>query len=292
MGNNVNYAILFENQLAQKYTRELLTGVLTTPNVNFFGGNTVKVPFLSLRGYKNHSRDGGFNRQAVANQNMTKVLSHDRDVEFFVDTMDVDETNQVLAATNLTNVFETEHAIPETDAYRLSKIYQDFEELGGEIDTRELNSENILEIFDEYMQKMDEEEVPAEGRVLFVTPAVNKILSQSAELSRIMNVLDEKSKIKRTVRMLDEVSIIVVPTSRMKTAYDFSDGFMPAAGAGQINMMLVSPSSIIAVNKHSYIKLWPPGSHTQGDGYLYQNRQYGDLFVIDTRVGGIAINRN
>ncbi|MDR2167532.1 MAG: capsid protein [Clostridiales bacterium] len=290
MGNNVNYATIFEGQLAQKYSRELLTGGLTTPNVNFLGGNTIKIPFLTLNGYRNHSRDGGFNRQNVRNRNLTRVLTHDRDVEFFVDSMDVDETNQVLAAVNLTNVFETEHAIPEVDAYRLSKIYQDFKAAGGEVDNSALNRENILEIFDGYMQQMDEEEVPQEGRILFVTPAVNKLLSQSAELNRIMNVIDQDARIKRSVRMLDEVQVVVVPTSRMRSAYDFSDGFVPAAGSGQIHMMLVHPSSVIAVNKHSYIKLWAPGTHTVGDGYLYQNRQYGDLFVIDTRVGGIAIN--
>jgi len=290
MANNVNYATLFENQLAQKYSRELLTGGLTTPNVNFFGGNTVKIPFLSLRGYKNHSRDGGFNRQNVENRNMTKVLAHDRDVEFFVDAMDVDETNHVLAATNLTNVFETEHAIPETDAYRLSKIYQDFVEMGGTVDTTAPDSENVLRLYDEYMQMMDEEEVPQQGRILYVTPAVNKLLSQSVELNRITNVIDADKRIKRTVRMLDEVEVVVVPSGRMRTAYDFCDGFVPKQNAGQINMMLVAPSSVIAVNKHSYIKLWAPGSHTLGDGYLYQNRQYGDLFVVDTRVGGIAIN--
>jgi len=290
MGNNVNYAALFSSHLMQKYSRELLTSGLTTPEVNFIGGNTIRIPFLNLRGYKAHSRDGGFNRQAVENRNITKVLSHDRDVEFFVDAMDVDETNQVLAATNLTNVFETEHAIPEQDAFRISKIHAEFLAAGGEVDRRALTRDNILEIYDEYMQGMDEEEVPAAGRILYVTPAVNKLLSQSAELNRVMNVIDSESRIKRNVRMLDEVEVVVVPASRMRTAYDFSDGFAPAAGAGQINMLLVAPGSVIAVSKHSYIKLWPPGTHTQGDGYLYQNRQYGDLFVVDSRAAGIALN--
>ena len=40
----------------------------------------------------------------------------------------------------------------------------------------------------------------------------------------------------------------------------------------------------------TYINLWAPGSHTQGDGYLYQNRKYGDLFVLNTRSDGIKIN--
>ena len=290
MANNVNYATIFSRHLRQKYSRELLTTGLTTENVRFIGGNTIKLPFLSLRGYKNHSRDGGFNRQAVENRNMTKVLAHDRNVEFFVDSMDVDETNQVLAATNLTNVFETEHAIPETDAYRISKIHQDFEALGGKVDETELTKENVLEVYDEYMQRMDEEEVPQAGRILFVTPAVNKLLSQSSELSRIMNVIDDSGAVNRAVRMLDEVQVVVVPTGRMRSAYNFEDGFVPTSDARQIHMLLVAPSSVIAVNKHSYIKLWAPGTHTQGDGYLYQNRQYGDLFVIDTRLGGIAIN--
>jgi len=291
MGNYVNYAVLFENELRQKYSRELLTAGLTDENVNFFGANMVKVPFLSLKGYRDHSRNGGFNRQDVRNENMTKMLSHDRNVEFFVDSMDVDETNQVLAATNLTNVFETEHAIPETDAYRISKIYKDFVELGGSVDGTALNRENVLEAYDRYMQMMDEAEVPQNGRILYVTPAVNKLLSQSVELTRIVSVVGNKrGNVNRAVRMLDEVEVVVVPSGRMRTDYDFSDGFVPAGGAGQINMMLVSPSSVIAVSKHSYIKLWPPGTHTVGDGYLYQNRQYGDLFVVDTRLGGICIN--
>jgi len=226
----------------------------------------------------------------VQNGNLTKVLTHDRDVEFFVDAMDVDETNQVLAAVSLTNVFETERAIPETDAYRISKIHQDVVAAGGGIDPRPLTRANVLEIFDEYMQLMDEQEVPQEGRILYVTPATNKLLSQSAELSRIMSITHNDGDVKRNVRMLDEVQVVVVPASRMRTAYDFADGFVPAAGSGQVHMMLIHPSSVIAVNKHNYIKLWAPGSHTMGDGYLYQNRQYGDLFVVDTRLGGIAIN--
>jgi hypothetical protein len=55
-------------------------------------------------------------------------------------------------------------------------------------------------------------------------------------------------------------------------------------------MILVHPLSVIAVDKHSFIKLWGPGEHQKGDGWLYQNRKYGDLFVIDTRIQGVKIN--
>jgi hypothetical protein len=222
---------------------------------------------------------------------MTKTLAHDRDVEYFVDAMDVDETNQVLEAAKTTNVFETEHAIPEIDVYRISKIYADFTALGGAVDSDALTSANVLSKFDEYMEAMDEAEVPADGRVVYVTPTVHTMLKKADEITRFLAVSGvNDGTIKRTVGRLDDVKIVKVPSGRMKTAYNFSDGFTPAVGSKQINMMLVQPKSIIACNKHAYIKLWEPGMHTQGDGYLYQNRQYWDLFVLDTRVNGITLN--
>ncbi len=292
MANSVNYATLFEKALAQKYSRELLTSGLTTENVSYFGAKTIKIPFLTLKGYKDHGRSGGFNRQDVTHNTVTKTLSHDRDVEYFVDSMDIDETNQVLAASNLTNVFEQEHAIPEIDAYRISKIYNDFVSLGGTVDSTEITAANVLSIYDKFMEAMDEAEVPTEGRILYVTSKVNTFIKQAQEISRMINISDNSGDVNRVIRTLDDVQIVVMPSSRMKTNYDFTDGFATGVGAKQINMMLINPKSVIACNKHSYIKLWPPGSHTQGDGYLYQNRQYGDLFVIDTRYKGIAINAN
>ncbi|WP_205742779.1 hypothetical protein, partial [Onishia niordana] len=49
----------------------------------------------------------------------------DRDVEFYVDTQDVDETNQDLAVSNISKVFIEEQVQPEIDAYRFSKMATD-----------------------------------------------------------------------------------------------------------------------------------------------------------------------
>src|SRR5699024_10086276 len=50
------------------------------------------------------------------------TLQFDRDVEFFVDKMDVDESNFAASAANVTKVFIEEHSGPEVDAYRFSKL--------------------------------------------------------------------------------------------------------------------------------------------------------------------------
>jgi len=290
MPNTVNYATNFEKDLVQKYKRELLTNDLTTNNVKFVNAKTIKIPNLLLGGFKDHGRNGGFNRQDAENQYITKTLSHDRDVEFFVDTMDVDESNQALSAANLTNTFEEEHAIPEKDSYRMSKIYADYVAQGKTVDTTALTVTNILAKFDEYMEALDEAEVPEEGRILYATPTIKTMLKNAEKISRQMDVTGNSGNVYRMVKSLDDVKIKTIPSARMKTAYDFTDGCIPAETAKQINMILVHPKSVISTDKHSYINLWAPGSHTQGDGYLYQNRQYGDLFVIETRANGIKIN--
>jgi hypothetical protein len=286
VGNNINYAALFEDELKLKYKRELLTGDLTTEGVKFVSGKTVRMPVLTLAGFRDHSRDGGFNRRSVANDFIVKTLEHDRDVEFFVDAMDVDESNFALSAANITNAFDSEFAIPETDAYRFSKLYKEYTDLGGSVyDSTFDEGDSPLTRFDNFMAEMDEAEVPEDGRILYLTPEAMRCFKKEAGPNRLFETAD----INRCVKMIDGVKVVVVPAGRMKTEYVFTDGFEPEAGALTMHMVLVHPKSVVAVCKHGYIKLWEPGTHTQGDGYLYQNRQYGDLFVIPSRAGGIKI---
>lgn len=290
MANTINYATQFERDLKQKYKRESLTADLTTEKIKFVNAKTVKIPFIEMGGFKDHGRNGGFNRQNVKNDFMTKTLTHDRDVEFFVDTEDVDESNLAVTAANLTNVFEEEHAIPEEDCYRISKLYSDFTALGKAADNTVLNTQNILEIYDKYMKEMDEAEVPLEGRLLYTTPDGEELIRNAEQIKKVFSLNAGGNGFMRAVRNLDDVKIQKIPSSRMKTVYNFTDGCVPGAAAKQINMMLVHPKSVLACDKHSYIKLWAPGTHTQGDGFLFQLRKYWDLFVIDNRVDGIKIN--
>jgi len=288
MPNTVNYATRFERDLMQKYTRELATAGLTTQNVRFIDSKTIKIPFISMDGYKDHSRNGGFNAGNITNDNQIFTLAFDRDIEFFVDTMDVDESNQVLTAANVTNTFVTEKAIPETDAYRISKLYTDFVsvEIGGVQDVTVITSANILTTFDKFMQEMDEDEVPEDGRIMYITPAISTLLKSA--INRTMSTGD--TNLSRVITSLENVQLKKVPSGRMKSAYNFTTGFVPAVGADQINMLLVHPKSVIACDKHSYIRLWAEGTHTKGDGWLYQNRKYGDLFVVKNRKQGIKVN--
>jgi hypothetical protein len=289
---SINYAERFERQIEQQFARELTSANIATNNrYNFIDAQTIKVPTIQLSGYKDHARDGSKNRGTVGNTYQAFTLNHDRDIEFFVDEMDVDETNQVLSAANITAVFNEEQAIPETDAFRYSKLYSEFVDLGGTVNTTELNSNNILFVFDKMMEDMDEAGVPQSGRILKVTPTVYTMLKNAEGLQRTLDVTGGAKGINRNVRSLDEVTIDTVPSDRMKTAYNFTTGFIPAATASQINMILCHPSAILAPMKVADIYLWNKGQTPDSAfGYLYQNRMYTDLFIIKAKIGAVAIN--
>lgn len=291
-----DYAELFMRELAQKYTRELASHDLTLSNqgIKFLNAQTIKIPRLTVSGYKDHNRNTmGFNAGTVSNDWEPKKLTHDRDIEIPIDPMDIDETNLVTEMANIQNVFEEEQAIPEKDSYRFSKLYAEAKTYAGQgavIDNTVLTAANILEWFDEQMAIMDDKSVPQEGRVLYVTSTINKILKSADGITRTINA-GAAGVIDRRVHGLDDVTIKTVPSARFKTKYDFTTGCVPTADGKQINMILVHPSCVISRDKYAYMKLFTPGSDSRtADKYVYQNRYYTDTFLIERKACGIAIN--
>lgn len=287
-----DYATTFTDLLQQKYAKELCSDALTqsNPQVKFMNAQTIKLPRMTVSGYKDHTRTPGFNAGTLSNDWEPKKLSHDRDIEFFVDPMDIDETNLTLSVANIQNTFETEQAIPEKDSYRFSKLHAELIDYTGRIDNTVIDAAVFLDAFDEEMERMDDASVPEEGRILYVTPTMNKIVKKAEGIQRVMTVTTP-STINRKVHSLDDVTIKMVPAARMKTKYDFTNGCVAASDAKQINWILIHNSCVVARDKYSYIKLFTPGTDSRtADGYLYQNRNYGDLFLLEKKVDGCAMN--
>ncbi len=286
------YAETFTSLLQQKYAKELCSDALTQshPEVKFINAQTIKLPRMTVSGYKDHTRTPGFNTGTLSNDWEPKKLEHDRDIEFWIDPLDIDETNLTLSVANIQNTFETEQAIPEKDSYRFSKIHAEMEAYSGRIVKDAVTVENFLEMFDAEMAVMDEAGVPEEGRMMYVTPSMNRIIKEAQGLQRTITVTAPLT-INRSVHSLDDVTFKMVPAARMKTKYDFTDGCAAAADAKQINWIMLHPSCLVCRDKYSYIKLFTPGTDSRtADGYLYQNRCFGDLFLLEKKVEGCSLN--
>ena len=108
-----------------------LTSPFVTSNVKWLDAKTFHFTQMSVSGYKNHARNGGWNRGNYAQTDVAYTVEHDRDVSFLVDKADVDETNETASIQNISRVFEQTQVVPETDALFFSKVAKKAQETDG-----------------------------------------------------------------------------------------------------------------------------------------------------------------
>lgn len=291
----MNYAKQYQQALAQAFPKVLHFGDLwNTPNKSIFKvdeahANTVYLPVLATTGRVNGSR-GSVKTPAQRHSNdwEAKVLSNHRIWDTLVHPQDINQTNMVLTLQNITKTFNETQKFKEMDCYLASKIYSDWASLSGKsADSSALTASNILKYIDEVMQAMDEAEVPEEGRILYVTPAYNTLIKNAIELQRYLAATDKE--VSRTIKRIDDLIIKRVPSNRMKTAYNFTEGAVPGASAKQIDMMFVHPLSVLPVTQYSQALLDSPSALTNGQ-YYYFEEAFEDVFILNQRADAIAFH--
>lgn len=281
----LEYADIFSNVLRELYGQSLTSNALYDSNTDLqvINGKQLKIPKLQVSGYRDHTRGAlGFNTGSYSNDYEVKTLDHDRDIEFVIDPMDVDETNLVVTIANIQKRFETTQAIPEADCYTYSKIYSEAVRCNSKVKTTAITTANVLSDFDDNLETLTEAGVPLDRVIMYATPTYKKLLKNAEGIQRTLEVT-KPGIIDRRVRSIDDIKEIVeVPSARMKTLFDFTDGCKAAATAKQIDYILIDPEAQVSRNKYSYIKVFTPGTDSRtSDNYLYQNRKYNGTFAID-----------
>ena len=301
IGTPVNYATEYSNALAQKFPYVLNFGALyNTPNngtYRWINAKTIEIPSISTTGRVNADRDSIATAQRnYSNAWETKTLKHERKWSTLVHPMDIDESGMVNTIANITQVFNDEHKFPEMDAYTVSKIYTDWltttdpdTKSTRKADTTALTVENVLSTFDKLMLKMDNERVPANGRILYCTHEVKTMLKQAQGIQRSFDVQSGQSAIDRTISRIEEVEIIGVPATLMKTGYNFTEDFAPATESKQINMFLVHPAAVITPVKYEFSKIDEPSAGSEGK-YIYYEESHEDVFILNNKSGAIQFN--
>lgn len=282
----LSYVTQFHSRILDMYGHELVSDALYHSNedIKIVNSREIKLPRLSVSGYKDHDRNTlGYNSGNYSNDFETKSLDHDRDIEFFIDPMDVDETNQIVSIANVQARFEKRQAIPELDCYTFSKLYTEAERVGAVIRTTPVTRANILADFDDNCEAFEDVGVPLSRCILYCTAAYRKELKNAEGLQRTLEVSGGSRAIDRRVHSLDDLGAIrTVPLERFKTAYDFTEGYKADATGRQINYILVDPEAQVSRVKYAYINTYTPGHDSRtADNYLYQNRRFNGTFALD-----------
>lgn len=302
----LNYATEYSRALDQAFPYVLNFGALyATPNNNryrWINAKTIEIPSISTTGRVDADRDTiAFAQRNYENAWQTKTLTNQRKWSTLVHPMDVDQTNMVTTIANITQVFNEEQKFPEMDAYLISKIYADWTTsidaegyVGKTADTTALTASTVLGVFDNLMLNMDNARVPANGRILYVTHEVKKLLNNAQidannTLGRSISVESGPNAIDRRISRLDEVQVIGVPATLMKTLYNFTSGWAPAVNAAQINMFLVHPSAVITPVSYTFAQLDPPSAGSEGK-YIYYEESFEDAFILNKKADAIQFN--
>ena len=127
------------------------------------------------------------------------------------------------------------------------------------------------------------------GLIAYVSGEIMDNLESSSEITKTLDIktqsINEANGISTRITAINGVTIIeVVDDSRFNTKFDYSDGFV---GTGsKINVCIAHPSMVKTVPKIQNIRFFANGTHTEGDGDLYQRRDLWDTFVFPNGLDG------
>lgn len=299
----LNYAQQWSPELLEILMQGTLTSPFVTSNVRWLDAKTFHFTQMSTSGYKNHNRKGGWNTGTYDQKDLPYTLTHDRDVEFLVDKADVDETNATASIQNISRIFEQTWVVPETDALFFSKVAQaaqETEDYHGSTAASEYTKAKVFGMLKDILAKGKLRRYKANGSlIMYVTSQIMDALEQSTAFTRkieMTQIAEGGLGIETRVTEIDGVPIMeVIDDERFYDAFDWEPeggGFAPlkkveaasgveaVTGAHKINVLVACGQTCKTVPKINSIYYFEPGGHTKGDGYLYQNRSFSDVFVF------------
>ena len=288
MANSIELANKFLPVIDDIYKADAATTALDTQTMDFGGVNEVKVLKVSTTGLGDYSRSTGYPKGDVTAGWETMKLSEERGKEISIDRMDNEETLGMVFG-SVTGNFMREWVIPELDAYRFAK-YASTAGISSAT-AAALTKDNIITAIDEATAVMDGNEVPQEGRILYVNsdlkPALNAALSRQ---------WGSDSEANTVLSGYNGMKIVYVPKTRFYTKITLNDGSSAWGYAKDdtdgkaINFMMIHPSAVVQTKKFSLPKIFTPDENQKMDAWLFQFRLYHDCFVYDNKKSGIYLH--
>lgn len=217
MANSISLAKKFVPIIDEIYKAGSVTnGMDAAKRVDFTGANEAKVLKVSTTGLGDYSRANGYPKGDVTAAWETMTLSEERGKEISVDRMDDEETLGLTFGT-VVGEFMREHVLPELDAYRFAKYAgtTGISTTTGVV----LTKDTIIAAIDEAVRQLNENEVPLEGRRLYINSDLQPILNQA--LSRQWG---SDESVNTVLSGYNNMPIVWVPPTRFYTAITLKTG--------------------------------------------------------------------
>ena len=287
MPNTIALAKNYTSILDEVYQNASVTADLTSDNTIVRAGanaNEIVYPQISVSGLGDYSRNSGYTKGSVNLVWKTATFNYDRGTKISVDVMDNEESRDIAFTMAGSELMRTKVA-PEGDAFVFATL-AGIEGISKATPATYADATEFLQALIVAKNKMDEDEVPEEGRILYATPTL---------LNGVMALDTTKSR-----EILATFAIKkAVPQSRFYTAIDLLDGKSAGEEAGHykkaetgkdINFMIIHKPAIIKFDKHTASDIIPASANPDADADISKYRKYGIVDVFKDKVAGIYLS--
>ncbi len=269
-------AVNLTTRFSGKVDEVINNGALSTPSINkdysFVGAKTVKVYAFGTVPLNDYSRTGS-NRYGTPQELQDTVqeltMTQDKSFTFTIDKGNATDTEPGVREAGKQLRRETDlEIIPALDLYRFTKIATG---AGHKFyASTALTTSTAYAAFLAANQAIDDEDVPASGRICNASPAFLNLIKQDSNFIKSGD-LSQRTLFNGQVGEIDGVAIIKVPAKRLPAGLLFE---------------ITHPIACTAPVKINEYKLHqdPPGL----SGMLAEGRVYHDAFILDNKARMIA----
>lgn len=282
MANTIELAKKYVPFLDEVYMKSALTADLESdPSLAKEGANAneIVIPKLEMEGLGKYDRNEGYVKGDINFSWETVKFNYERGRSFNVDSMDEEETLNVIAP-KIIGEFERTKVSPEADAFTFAKLAgkSGVSSATGALAT----GEEVVKALRTATTKMDEDQVSAENRILYITPTLR-------------GLVDDLDTTKSKAVLAKFAKIVEVPQTRFYTTIDLlsgkdsekKGGFKKSAEGKEINFLIAEKSAVLKYDKHVAPKIVSPEVNQSADGYIFGYRKYGLVDVYENKLAGI-----
>lgn len=272
----INLATKYSNKVDERFVINSLTeNIGLNTDYDWEGVKTISVYSIDNATMNNYTRTGANRYGTPTELSDTKqdyTLSKDRSFSTTIDKGNNTEQMMVKSAGKFLSRQTNEVIIPEIDVYRLA-TWSAAAIANSHTATTAVTASNAYLMFLNAQEALDEDKVPAVGRICYVTPKYYNFIKQDSTFIKACD-MGQKMLTKGDVGEVDGVRFIKAPSS-----------YFPANHA----FILIHPKCSVSPKKLDEYKVHqdPPGI----SGHLIEGRQIYDCFVLEQKKNALYAHK-
>ena len=331
--NSIAFAKNYTGIIDEVYQKASTSTCLNSGRKIVRAGRNAKeilIPKISVSGLGNYTRNEGYKTGAIIYEYETKTFNYDRGIKLLADVMDVEEAGVRDCFVDAGSELQRTQVAPEADAFTYAQIAG---HAGVDVTRKDFSAATATDVLKELRgvtNEMDEKQVTANSRYLFITPTLkgtlddfsaanptmsNRVLSRFARIVEVPQVRfvtsidllagdDDQfgyAKSKGSYELTKDTEVDASKTYYTKSGETYTAVSSPAkaslntyyelVGVGEdINFMVVEKSAVIKFDKHVASRIFSPDELENVDSYMMKYRKYGIVELLDNKLDGVSVS--